>query len=65
VVVDLVAILGIAALLLIAIQFEFEKYLFRLPFVTLYAFYLIGKLCRDYELKLWGRKHAGNDGALP
>jgi hypothetical protein len=61
--VDIVAMIGIFALLMVGILFDLEKYLFSLPFVTLYAFYLIGKFARDYELKLWERKHSGSDHA--
>jgi predicted membrane protein len=61
--VDIVAIVGIFCLLLAAIFLKFEKYLFRLPFVTLFAFYLIGKYARDYELKLWEKRH--NDPSGP
>jgi len=56
-IVDVVAIVSIFFLLVAGILLKFEEYLFRLPFVTLFAFYLIGKYARDYELKLWEKRH--------
>ena len=59
--IDILAIVGIFVLLVASVLLNFEKYLFRLPFVTLFAFYAIGKYMRDLELKIWNKKHAGDD----
>ena len=58
--VDMFAILGIFVILVVAILLELDKYLFRIPFVTLFVFYAIGKYARDYEIKLWNKKHGSS-----
>jgi hypothetical protein len=55
--VDLVAMIAICCLLLAAYATKWDRYLFRLPFVTLLTFYFVGKSVRDYELRLWDKKH--------
>lgn len=59
--IDMLAIAGIFVLLVASVLFNFEKYLFRLPFVTLFAFYGIGKYMRDLEIRIWDKKHASDD----
>ena len=60
VVVDIFVMLGIFSLLVAAEILHFKRYLFGFPFVTPLAFYVTGKSARDYEFKLWDKRHSAN-----
>ncbi len=57
--VDLTAILVVGALGYLAATTSFgDKFLWRMPVVTLWAFYFMGKYARNFELRLWEKRHA-------
>jgi hypothetical protein len=55
--ISIYSILGIALFLILAVIFDYDKYLFKYSFVTAYGFFLIGKYVRDYEIKRWNRRN--------
>ena len=55
--VSIYSILGIGLFLILAVVFDFDKYLFKFSFVTAYGFFVIGKYVRDYEIRLWNRRN--------
>ena len=56
-IVDVVAILMIAAVAMLAMIPSVERLMFRFLVVTLMVFYFLGKWARDFELKLWEKRH--------
>lgn len=50
-IVDIYFIVLLAVLLILSNLFGLDKFLFKFPYITLLAFYFIGKFARNYELK--------------
>jgi hypothetical protein len=50
-IVDLYFLVALAVILIISYFAGLDKFLFKLPYITLMAFYFIGKFARDYEIK--------------
>ena len=57
VIVDLLAIAGIAAFLVAVVLLDVKQYFFNASSVILLSFYFFGKAARDWEQKLWDKKY--------
>lgn len=57
IVVDMVFMVALLVLLVGSLLLNLDRFLFRLPFVTLLLFYYIGKWARSYEIKLQNRRN--------